>query len=88
MSFFNQVGGMMQREGQLSEKITHLYLTEKGVKKLQDLQPTGRAFDIMAAVKKLQPATPKEIAEEIRWPEYKVEYIIRELMADELVKKV
>lgn len=86
MGFFDRIGG--GNKIALSEQVSHVQLTEIGEKKLKDIEPTGRKFDILAAIKKMQPCSIKEISEEVHWPENKVRYILGELVREQWIQKV
>lgn len=86
MGFFDRLTGTKQTA--LSETVVHVQLTEIGEKKLRDMHFTGRKFDVMSAIKKLQPCNKKEVAAEIQWPENKVKYLMEELFVDKYLEKV
>ncbi len=87
MGFFDNLGG--QKQIGLTEKVAHYCLTPTGEKKLRDMEPTGRIFDICAAIKKLQPCSPKEIADDpgVHWPENKVQYMLNKMTAEGWVQR-
>lgn len=85
MGFFDLVGGA--KKTALSEQVTHVQLTERGETKLKNIEPTGRKFDVCAAVKKLQPCSAKEIADEVHWPENKVRFMLGELAHDGWIER-
>jgi len=86
MGFFDIITN--RRSAALSDQVTHIQLTEMGEKKLRELEPTGRKFDVLAATKQLQPCSAKEISEKINWPENKVKYMLGELVREGWISKV
>ena len=86
MGFFDRIG--MRDRPVLTEHVVHVQLTQLGETKLKNLEPVGRKFDVVAAIKKLSPCSAKEIAEEIRWPENKVRFMLAELLREGWIEKV
>lgn len=78
MGFFDRFGG---NNIPTTQKETNVQLTELGKEKLEKGQITGKEFDVAATVKKLEPCTPSEVAQDMHYPENKVRFLLNSLKA-------
>jgi hypothetical protein len=64
----------------MAEKQTNVTVSTIGETKLKQGIPTGLEFDVLATIKKLQPCTVYEVADDIHKPESKVRYTMQALL--------
>jgi hypothetical protein len=61
------------------DKVVNFMLTPLGEDKLQKGIASGREFDILSTMKRLQPCTKKEVADSLKLDEAKVKHFMQEL---------
>lgn len=83
--FFDKVGGAIG----LKKKVARWQLTEIGEDRHVKMEMGGTRFEILASVKKLQPASStQEVADDMHWSAGKMQRALEALKNEGLVENV